>query len=291
MKILKRNDVVIIDSNLKEEIAEYDETKTYNKDEQVLFERYIYKALKQSVGVSPSSDVSAWQKEKVSNEYACFDYYLNTISKASNELDLTFRCFGARGIYLHGLRAKYLKIECLDMQNAVLESKEFALWNSNTKSWGEYFFNDYSANDRAYNVFYECKTLSRGIIFRIRAWGLTQIELASIICGNIKELAMTLYDKNSISMIDFSKVNTDEEGNTQLVKGNYKRTNSFEMLVEDKELDYVAYELAQLRGEACVFIISDYYESLINFAFLKNHEILLSKPNKSIISVEIEGLV
>ena len=128
-------------------------------------------------------------------------------------------------------------------------------------------------------------------VFRVRAWGLDEIELGSIICGQLKELATTLYNKNSISMIDYSKVTTDEDGNTQLVQGNYKRTNAFEVLVDDKDLDYVAHELAQLRGQACVFVISDYFECLVNFAFLKNHEILLSKPPKSVISIEIEGLV
>ncbi len=292
MKILKRGNIIVLDSNLKEEVDAFEEDKSYQIGDKVLFERYIYKALKAGVLSLPNADESAWEKVSVSNEYACFDYYLNTISKAQNELELTFKCLGARGIYLHGLKAKYLKIELLAQENGeVIESKEFALWNSNTRTWSEYFFADYSINDRAYNVFYECKTLSRARIFRIKAWGLNEIELGSIICGNIKELALTLYDKNSISMIDFSKVVSDEEGNTQLVKGNYKRTNAFEMLVDDKELDYVAFELAALRGEACVFIISDYFESLINFAFLKNHEILLSKAGKSIISVEIEGLI
>ena len=173
----------------------------------------------------------------------------------------------------------------------ILESVEYNFFGNSVVSWSEYFFGSWQNDTRARNVYYECKTLSRSTCFRVRAWGLDKIELGSIICGELKNLALTLYDKNSISMIDFSKVTTDEDGNTQLVRGNFKRTNAFEMLVDDKDLDFVAYELAQLRGEACVFVISDYYECLVNFAFLKNHEILLSKPPKSIISIEIEGLV
>ena len=83
----------------------------------------------------------------------------------------------------------------------------------------------------------------------------------------------------------------NEDGNTALVKGNFKRTNAFELLVDENELDFVMSELTNLRGEACVFIIADNFECLMNFAFLKNHEILLSKPPKSVVSIEIEGLV
>lgn len=291
MKILKRGEILIIDSNLNEDTAAFDENTTYKQDDECVFEKYIYKALSEVKGIKPS-DESKWQKVSVSNEWACFDYFLNTISKSKKELDITLKCVGAKAIYLHGLKAKFARIELLDaLSGAVMESKDFNLWDTQIHSWSEYFFGDLADKDRGYNVYYECVSVSCARIFRVRAWGRDEIECGSIICGQLKELALTLYNKNSISMIDFSKVTTDEEGNTQLTKGNFKRTNAFEVLVEDKDLDSVVYELSQIRGEACVFVISDYYECLINFAFLKNHEILLSKPPKSIISIEIEGLV
>lgn len=198
---------------------------------------------------------------------------------------------GANAIYLNAVRAKRLIIECLDERGNLLESFEREFFEDKVSSWSEYFFGDWVEKIKAHDVFYECKILSRSCIFRVRASGLDRVEIGSIIAGSIKELATTLYAKNSISMIDFSKVSTDEEGNTALVKGNFKRTNAFELLVDENELDFVMSELANLRGEACVFIIADNFECLMNFAFLKNHELLLSKRGKSIISVEIEGLV
>lgn len=132
---------------------------------------------------------------------------------------------------------------------------------------------------------------SRNISFRIKAYGTPLVRIGSIICGDLRDLATTLYDNNSISMLDFSKIQTDEDGNTQLTKGNFKRTNAFNIIVQDSDLDRVSYELTELRGEAVVFVIANNYEALINFAFLKNHEILLSKVGRSIVSIEIEGLI
>ena len=290
MKILKRGNIIVIDSNLNDDAPAFDESASYKIGDEVVFEKFIYKALKESTGILPNADEKSWEKVSVSNEWACFDYYLNTVSKAKKELDITFKCIGAGGLYLHGLRARYLEIQLLEQASGeVVESRQYDLRGSDTRTWSEYFFSTHE--ERAYNVFYEPQHIMRTRVFRVRAWGLDEIELGSIICGQLKELATTLYNKNSISMIDYSKVTTDEDGNTQLVQGNYKRTNAFEVLVEDKDLDYVAHELAQLRGQACVFVISDYFECLVNFAFLKNHEILLSKPPKSVISIEIEGLV
>lgn len=291
MRVLKRASVLIINSNLKANEPSFDIEKKYSANDECEFEKYIYKALKESTGIKPSEDLSSWQKLRVSNEWACFDYYLNTISSAKDEIDISFKCVGANAIYLNGVRAKRLIIECLDEMGKILESFERELFEDKVSSWSEYFFGDWVEKIKAHDVFYECKILSRSRIFRVRASGLDRVEIGSIIAGSIKELATTLYAKNSISMIDFSKVSTDEEGNTALVKGNFKRTNAFELLVDENELDFVMSELANLRGEACVFIIADNFECLMNFAFLKNHELLLSKRGKSIISVEIEGLV
>lgn len=225
---------------------------------------------------------------------------MNEYELMSRLSPLERRAVGKKGIAYGGLYFYSTKIyefaSVMVAQNINNTSELFVydekgLFDESVSSWSEYFFGDWVEKDKAYDVFYECKSLSRSRIFRVRASGLDKVEIGSIIAGVAKSLATTLYAKNSISMIDFSKVSTDEEGNTQLEKGNFKRTNAFELLVDENELDFVMSELANLRGEACVFIIADNFECLMNFAFLKNHELLLSKRGKSVISVEIEGLV
>ncbi len=296
MKVLKRGEIVISNSNLTESIAAYDATKSYVINDEVLFNKYIYKALKANKGIAPQDTTSTeWQKVRVSNEWAAFDYFLNTISSAQDSISITFACENAKGVYIHNILANTLKIEVLDATAAtIMESQEFRLMDTNSSviSWQSYFFGGWKSEVRPKSIFYECTTLANHRIFRItatRAGG--EVQIGSIIAGDIIELETTLYNNNSISMLDYSKVTTDEDGNTALTKGNYKRTNSFQILVRDDKLDYIAYELAQLRGEACVFIIATKFECLINFAFLKNHELMLEKVGYSIVEIEIEGLV
>lgn len=295
MKVLKHGAVTIAQSNLKDTQAAYDAQKKYSKDDECVFNKYIYKALSDELqGVAPDSDIKKWQKVSVSNEWACFDYFLNTISKANDEIDIVFHADGAKGIYLNNVLANTLLIEVLNTSAEILERAEYKLFeiNSDILSWKSYFFGAWRVENRPKSVFYECTTLSNQRIFRVRASRAGgEVQIGSIIVGDIKELETTLYADNSISMIDFSKVTTDEDGFTQLVKGNYKRTNAFKILVDNANLDYVAYELTQLRGEACVFVIATNYECLINFAFLKTHEILLEKRDKTIVEIEIEGMV
>lgn len=290
MKVLKRGDVVIIDSNLRESAPIFESDTQYYKDDKVLFGKYIYQALSDNIDKEPS-DILVWKRLHSSNEWACFDYYLNTSSVAENEIDMTFSCFGAKGIYLSNIEAKFLKLEVIDVAKAkVIETREYKLYGGNIRSWSEYFYGNWGKKNR-HNIYYERTTFTRNISFRVRAWGGNQVKIGSIICGDLLDMAITLYADNSVSMLDFSKVITDENGNTSLTQGNFKRTNAFNVLVSDEIMDSVSYELAELRGQAVVFVIANNYECLINFGFLKNHEIVFSKVGQSIVSIEIEGLI
>ncbi|WP_300899919.1 hypothetical protein, partial [uncultured Helicobacter sp.] len=261
MKVLTRSEVVIIDSNLLESTPTFELGREYHKDDKVHSDKYVYVALSDNVN-KPLTDVLSWKKVGTSNQWACFDYYLNTSCIAEDELDISFSCFGAKGIYISNIEAKFLSIEVIDVRNAqVIEERTYKLYGQNISSWSEYFFGNWGKKYR-HHIYYERNTFTRNIIFRVRAWGIRDIKIGSIICGDLIELGISLYADNSISMLDFSKVLTDEEGNTSLTKGNFKRTNAFNVLVSDDEMDKVSYELAELRGQAVVFIIANNYECL-----------------------------
>lgn len=77
------------------------------------------------------------------------------------------------------------------------------------------------------NIYYKSATYTRNVVFKIKYYGLKHIAIGSIICWELIDIAMTLYAKNSISILDFSKVESDEMGYTQLTKDNFKRINAF----------------------------------------------------------------
>lgn len=290
MKILQRDEIIIIDSNLHDDTPLFNISKQYKQGDVVRDSKSIYKA-KTDVDNQNLDNAAYWEWIGTSNEWALFDFYLNTTATNKESIEVSFSCHGAMGIYIYGIKAKMLDIEILDNRTGeIIEKQTYRLYGNAIGSWSEYFFGDWIDKQKS-SIYYERKTYTRFVTFRIKAYGLEDIEIGSIICGKLTDIAMTLYAKNSISMLDFSKIESDERGLTQLTKGNFKRTNSFEVLVEDKDMDRVSYFLKELRGEPVVFVIANYFENLVNFGFLKNHEILLEKVGRSIISIEIEGLI
>lgn len=290
MKILQRDEIVIIDSNLHDDTPLFDISKQYKQGDVVRDSKSKYKA-KTDVNNQNLDNAAYWEWIGTSNEWALFDFYLNTAARNKESIEVCFSCYAAMGIYIYGIRAKILDIEVIDTRTGeIIEKQTYRLYGNAIASWSEYFFGDWMGKQKS-DVYYERKTYTRFVTFRIKAYGLEDIEIGSIICGKLTDIAMTLYAKNSISMLDFSKIESDERGLTQLTKGNFKRTNSFEVLVEDKDMDRVSYLLRELRGEPVVFVVANYFENLVTFGFLKNHEILLEKVGRSIISIEIEGLI
>lgn len=77
MKVLTRSEVVIIDSNLLESTPTFELGREYHKDDKVHSDKYVYVALSDNVN-KPLTDVLSWKKVGTSNQWACFDYYLNT---------------------------------------------------------------------------------------------------------------------------------------------------------------------------------------------------------------------
>lgn len=284
MKVVKRGDIIILKSNLKETSPLFDKAQEYKKGDVVQHNKNLYRA-KEDIRGEELDDLY-WEQMGSTNEYALFDYFLNTVSKSPDCIDVSFFCMGVQAIYLFGVRARTLEIQIISAQtNEPIEKEIYDLNNTDINSWKEYFFTQ--KQTKARTIFYERRTLTRNVYIRIIAYGQKSIEISSIIAGQIIDMPTTLYSKNSISMIDFSKIEENEQGHTKLTKGNFKRKNNFEILVEDKDMDRVSYLLEELRAEASVFVISDYFENLIIFGFLKNHEILLEKVGRSIISIEI----
>lgn len=170
----------------------------------------------------------------------------------------------------------------------LIEEKDFNLISRNTQTWREYFYGEFVHQK---DLYYERTTLTKSVSFTLILENTGGVaEIGSIFCGKEVEFGASLY-AGSISASDFSKIITDEEGYTSLKKGHYKKLNEFSVLIENEKLDHLVHKLIALRGEPVVFVIANTYESLINFAVLKSWEIPLELTHKSIVNLEIEGLI
>ncbi|WP_300224038.1 hypothetical protein [uncultured Helicobacter sp.] len=287
MKVLSRVETIVLDSNLEEKTPLWEKEKEYKKGEIVVSEDHLlYEALNDVSGVELSESLS-WKCLGADNTKACFDFFLNTTSKREESLKISFS--GGGGLYLGNIVAKNARIEVYNNRTQeLIEQKDFSLIYRNTKTWREYFYGEFIYQKHLY---YERSTLTKSVSFTLTLENANSIaEIGSIFCGNEVEFGASLY-AGSISASDFSKIETDEDGYTSITKGHYKKLNEFSVLIENERLDHLVNKLIGIRGEPVVFIIANTHESLINFAVLKSWEVPLELKSKSIVNLEIEGLI
>jgi hypothetical protein len=89
---------------------------------------------------------------------------------------------------------------------------------------------------------------------------------------------------------DYSRKERNTFGDVQLVQRAYALRNSLSMMIDNEELDNTARLLAELRSTPCIWIASDRYESLVIFGFYSSFEILISYPQYSQCTLDIEGM-
>ncbi|PAF49618.1 hypothetical protein BKH41_02845 [Helicobacter sp. 12S02232-10] len=290
MKIIKRSDIVIISSNLTDDTPTYNKDNTYKKDDVIQNNHVRYKSLLDNNQESLDKE-AYWENLGATNDYAAFDFFLNTQSQKEEKIEIVLSAKENNALYLANLWGERIKVEVIEIKSArVLEDKEWLLFGEEITDWREYFFGDWQERRRK-DVYFERSTLGRDAAYRITLFASNDTaKIGHIVCSKARELGISLY-KNSLSAIDFSKIETDEQGNTSLTKGNYKKTNSFDVAIPNNQLDFCVNAFIELRGEPCVFVITQAYKSLINYAILKKWEVLLEKRNMAIASLELEGLV
>jgi hypothetical protein len=89
---------------------------------------------------------------------------------------------------------------------------------------------------------------------------------------------------------DYSRRETDDFGNVNLVRRAYAPKARWRVVVPNREVGPLQNYLAELRATPVLFIGSEDLEPLIVFGFYKNFDILFSYAHRSECDLEIEGL-
>lgn len=99
MKVLKRNEIIILESNLKDDTPLFDINKSYTKGDIVRDSKSKYRA-KEDTSKNELDNLAYWEWIGTSNYWAMFDFYLNTAARNKESIEVSFTCHGAMGIYI-----------------------------------------------------------------------------------------------------------------------------------------------------------------------------------------------
>ena len=108
--------------------------------------------------------------------------------------------------------------------------------------------------------------------------------------GSIRSIGLGVQQGVRLGIQDYSRKERNEWGDTVLAQRAFASRASFQMLIDNRELDNTFRLLAELRATPCLWIGSDRYQSLAIFGFYQNFEIGIAYAYYSDCSIEVEGL-
>ena len=297
MKIVIPRDITLVNTNVPEADAEEwsaDTTYPAGRTVMVSADHRLYYSLKESTAKPPKDNLLGtdpyWSDKGATNAYKMFDKYINTTTEAEGLLDVTISAARCDAVGLFGCRGKTLVVDLI--------SGGEVIW---TKTWTllakTYTYTEYCFSDRVFvrDIFSSIPIRgSSQLRIRIDAGTGGTAKCGTVVVGMAAYLGETQWDV-SPSRISYSKISTDDYGNTSLSKGRLAKYLKFKAVIDTEDIDYIQKRLDDIDGIACIFVAYGETgfqpESLLVYGFAKEVEPNLPNGEKSTVQFEVQGLI
>lgn len=253
----------------------------------------IYEALVNNTNAQPDTnltgDTPKWLDLGATNRFKMFDDKFGTQTTATTTMTVVV----TPGLVIDSLAllnmvGDSVVISCTDPVAGAIYSKTIPLQTDiGVWDWKTYFMAPIVAEDDI--------IVSDLLPYRLQAITITITGTGTVAIGNIAlgayvDLGGTQLSPK-IGIVDYSKKDADEFGNTVIVERAYSKRFSAQLVVESSFVDQLAGILASIRAKPVVWVGSDSkYASLIVWGFMKDFEIDIAYENISYCSLTVEGL-
>ena len=261
---------------------------------------YTYQCIQANTNQNPYNGTTVnsayWRRYSFNNKFAAFDQQVSTGSVSQNTFitnTVTFTIDMTEGfdtVAFFGLKGKSIQVTVTG--SSVSYSKTILLDDVLITDWYEYFFSENIENSEA--IFNDIPFVLGQSTINITIWSRDNqtAEVGTIVVGTQYFLGHTPYG-TSVGIIDYSKKETDEFGNTSFVKRAFSKRVSSPIEVIAGNVAKTQRILSDLRATPCVWIgdESDTYRTALTvYGFYRDFSISIQYPSYSICELEIEGL-
>ena len=288
----------LVYTTLTESNPEWSSATTYALGANVVYGIYgTYKSLQSGnlnhtpPIISPFTD-AYWVRTGPTNKMAMFDDQVSSASTGTS--DIIFAVVGSAidSVALLNIQASKTSIAVTDKDTkALVYHNSQQLSGGESLDWYGYFFYD-ADTQKTSSIYLDIPPAANSLI-TIKVSGTGTISVGSYINGQIKTLGNTQYGV-SAGIIDYSKKETDEFGNTTFIKRNFSKRMNASVSLTNANLNRVQRILYDLRATPVLWLAStdaQFEEPLIIFGFYRDFSTEISYPTHSICNLQVEGLI
>lgn len=251
----------------------------------------IYEALIAHSGIDPAgpdTTPATWLDVGATNRWRLFDDRVTSQTSAAGEVSVSLRpvqLFNALGlINCHGISAH---VAMTDPVEGLVYQRDVSLLNYGAEDWYAYFFGpyDYIAD----MVLLDLPAYPNASL-DVSVSSDTTASIGQLSLGKVRELGVALYG-TSVGIIDYTRKDTDEFGNTVIVKRAYSKRADFDVSVETARVGFVQRALAEIRAQPVIWVGEQNTEATILFGFYRDFSISISGPSVSDATINVEGII
>ena len=261
---------------------------------------HAFEALTAHTGEVPAiGGTNDWLDLGPVNDRAMFDSRTGTLTRASEEIDVTV----APGAFFDHIALVRLE-GCLTVQIIVYRGSgpSYAEFYNETfdvtedaTAWTDYFFGDDSAVRTALSVNPQIFYADAKVRVILTGGSGITVGLGLLLIGRGRELGDSV-DQPKVGIEDYSTKETDDFGNTYLLEREYADRASVDLILPPGQVDAVRRTLAAYRATPALYDFNntgadERWDSLVIFGYYEDFDVTLSYPGKSFCSLTVQSLI
>jgi len=299
MKIVRPiavTDAVLAASNVPEtEHAAWAGGTTYAAGARVLristdIHRVYESVVSSNVGNDPlADDGSKWLLIGADNTWSMFDGVVQSQTTHADSVEVTLDVPGRIDtVALLNVSATSAQVTVTDAIEGVVYDETRALVSpSGITDWYAYFFEPI---ERLTDIVFEgLPPYANPTVDVVLEGAGETVACGALIAGLSKDLGGTQYGA-SLGIIDYSVKTKNDFGEYSIVERAFSRKASFAVFVENTLVDQVMRLLSDYRATPILYLGSTRFAASAVYGFYRDFSAVISFPDVSVLSIELEGL-
>ena len=290
---METTDSILTYSNIAEnEYPVWVSNQAYVSGNKVIYQHKVYEAILPVTSTTPPDlDQDNWLFLDYTNRYRMFNNVLSDKSSRVGGIHFTLRPSQiVTGIALIGVFASYVRVTVTDPILGIVYDETKSLMDISTvNTYFEYFYQPLS-NTQSSVAFLSLPVAPTGYIDVYVESGDNLVEVAEVVYGSYTLVGQTNYG-TSVGIKSYSRKETDEFGNTRVVKRRNSKYCEYDVTIENIRLASVQKFFSDIDSVPCLFVGNEDLEETIVYGFYSDFKATISFPQISKCALKVEGLV
>lgn len=265
----------------------------------------LYESLTSSNTSDPATNSTGtgatWLHLGKTNPWRMFDEYVGTQTEGpdvatdvDSEIEFIINQNNVEYVAFFRLDARYITLQMLDDMDAILWQETYDLFANveDVIDWYEYFFGDESMPKQDIMIRLPWTTYNERIKATITQTS-TRAKCGNLAAGRGRFLGSTQW-KPEVSILDYSRKDTDDFGRTYLKQGRYATLIRGRLVLDNELFDATKNFLERARGTANVWDFNEdgtAWDGLMVYGFYRDFKMILNSPGGSICTLDVQGLI